>query len=247
MFEPGDDHLELLLEYGLGRGDGGPWRALLGDAVDSPAELVRGQLAWAITHGLADRVRLLVSHGADVTAPFPDGATVTSMAATTGHPDLVGYLVSHGAPPPELDPAEAFIAAALSADQPALDTLLRDHPGLAGQARAAHPALITWAAACGRPAAAEILAGLGFDVNALGRTDVPSDQPWQTALHKAAEDGHLELARTLLRLGADPDLRDRRFGSTPLGWARYFGQEPIIALLEPLTRPDPLPDAPPFV
>ena len=86
---------------------------------------------------------------------------------------------------------------------------------------------------------AETLAALGFDVNALGRTDVPSDQPWQTALHKAAEDGHLELARTLLRLGADPDLRDRRFDSTPLGWARYFGQEPLIALLEPLTRPDP--------
>ena len=54
----------------------------------------------------------------------------------------------------------------------------------------------------------------------MGRTDVPSDQPWQTALHKAAEDGHLELARTLLRLGADPDVRDHRFGSTPLGWAR---------------------------
>ncbi len=247
MFEPGDDHLELLLEFGLGHGDGGPWRALLGDAVDSPAELVRGQLAWAITHGLAGRVRLLVSHGADVTGPVP----------RRRHRDLDGR--HHRPPRPGrlpggprrpaagLDPAEAFVAAALAADQPALDTLLRDHPGLAAQVRAAHPALITWAAACGRPAAAEVLAGLGFDVNALGRTDVPSDQPWQTALHKAAEDGHLELARTLLRLGADPDLRDRRFGSTPLGWARYFGQEPLIALLEPLTRPDPLPGAPPFV
>ena len=68
---------------------------------------------------------------------------------------------------------------------------------------------------------------------------MPSDQPWQTALHKAAEDGHLELARTLLRLGADPDLRDHRFDSTPLGWARYFGHQPLIDLLEPLTTPDP--------
>lgn len=79
------------------------------------------------------------------------------------------------------------------------------------------------------------MTGLGFDVNARGRTDMPSDQPWQTALHKAAEDGHLELARTLLRLGADPQIRDHRFGSTPLGWARYFGQQPLIELLEPLT------------
>ncbi len=66
-----------------------------------------------------------------------------------------------------------------------------------------------------------------------------SDQPWQTPLHKAAEDGNLELAQTLLRLGADPGLRDHRFGSTPLGWARYFGHQPLIDLLEPLTTPAP--------
>jgi hypothetical protein len=28
-----------------------------------------------------------------------------------------------------------------------------------------------------------------------------------------------------------------RFGSTPLGWARYFGQEQLIELLEPQTAP----------
>jgi ankyrin repeat protein len=196
--------------------------------------MLRGQLAWAITHGMTERVRLLVEHGVDVTAPL-DGVAATSMAATTGHADLVDYLVAHGAPPPDLPPAEAFVAAALAADQEQLGRLLADHPGLATQMRTARPALITWAAACGNPAAVEILAELGFDVNAKGRTDVPSDQPWQTALHKAAEDGNVELARALLRLGADPDIRDMRFDSTPLGWARHFGQQAIIELLEPLT------------
>jgi ankyrin repeat protein len=234
MFEPGNDHLELLFEFGLGTGDGGPWRRRLGGALDSPAEMLRGQLAWAITHGMTERVRLLVERGVDVTAPL-DGVTVTSMAATTGHADLVDYLVAHGAPPLELSPAEAFVAVALAADRERLGGLLADHPGLATQMRTARPALITWAAACGNPAAVEILAELGFDVNAKGRTDVPSDQPWQTALHKAAEDGNVELARSLLRLGADPDIRDKRFDSTPLGWARHFGQRPIIELLEPLT------------
>ena len=163
-----------------------------------------------------------------MTAPFERGATATSMAATTGHADLVGYLVEHGAPPLGLDPAEAFVAAALAADRASLDRLLREQPGLRRPGRVRPgTALITWAAACGRPEAVEILAGLGFDVNAKGRTDVPSDQPWQTALHKAAEDGNLELARTLLRLGADPDLRDHRFGSTPLGWARHFDHQPL--------------------
>jgi Ankyrin repeat len=234
MFEPGNDHLELLLEFGLGTGDGGPWRRRLGDALDSPAEMLRGQLAWAITHGMAERVRLLVQHGVDVTAPL-DGVAVTSMAATTGHADLVDYLVAHGAPPLDLPPADAFVAAALAADRVRLGRLLADHPGLAAEMRMARPALITWAAACGNPAAVEILAELGFDVNAKGRTDVPSDQPWQSALHKAAEDGNVELARTLLRLGADPDIRDHRFDSTPLSWARHFGQQAIIELLEPLT------------
>jgi len=111
-----------------------------------------------------------------------------------------------------------------------------DNPGLAGEMRAARPALITWAAAVGNQAAVELLAELGFDVNAKGRTDVPSDQPWQTALHKAAGDGNLELARTLLRLGADPNIRDERFDSTPLGWARYSSQQALIELLEPVTR-----------
>ena len=234
MFQPGNDHLELLFEFGLGTGDGGPWRRRLGDALDSPVEMVRGQLAWAITHGMTERVRLLVEHGVDVTAPL-DGVTATSMAATTGHADLVEYLVAQGAPPLDLPPAEAFVVAALAADRAQLGRLLADHPGLAGEMRAARPALITWAAACGNPAAVEILAELGFDVNAKGRTDVPSDQPWQTALHKAAEDGNVELARTLLRLGADPDIRDHRFGSTPLGWARHFDQQAMIELLEPLT------------
>ncbi len=239
MFEPGNDHLELLFEFGLGTGDGGPWRRRLGAALDTPAEMLHGELAWAITHGLAERVRLLVSHGADLTKPFEGGATATAVAATTGHADLIGYLVAHGAPPPGLDPAEAFVAAVLAADRPGLDRLRRAHPGLADQVRSARPALITWAAACGRPEAVELLAGLGFDINAKGRTDVPSDQPWQTALHKAAEDGNLELAQTLLRLGADPDIRDHRFGSTPLGWSRYFGHQALIDLLEPLTAPDP--------
>lgn len=235
MFEPGNDHLALLLEFGLGTGDGGPWRRRLGDALESPAEMLRGQLAWAITHGMTDRVRLLVEHGVDVTAPLPGEAATTSMAATTGHADLVDYLVAHGAPPPDLPPADAFVAAVLAADRARLDLLLAGHPGLADAMRAARPALVTWAAACGAVSAVELLVELGFDVNAKGRTDVPSDQPWQTALHKAAEDGNLELARTLLRLGADPDIRDERFGSTPLGWARYFDRRALIDLLEPLT------------
>jgi ankyrin repeat protein len=60
-------------------------------------------------------------------------------------------------------------------------------------------------------------------VNAPGRSDIFGNEPWHTALHVAAENGDLALARTLLELGADPGIPDHRFESTPLGWARHFG------------------------
>jgi ankyrin repeat protein len=237
MFQPGNDHLQLLAEFGLGRDGGGPWRRLLGDALDTPAAMVRGQLAWAITHGMAERLRLLVARtGIDVAAPSglgqpPGQVTWTALAATTGHRDLVDDLVAHGAPPCVLAPADAFVAAALEADRGWLGELLVRDPGLLEEMRTARPALITWAAAIGSIPAVAFLVELGFDVNAMGRTDMPSDQPWQTALHKAAQDGNLELARTLLRLGADPGIRDARFDGTPLDWARYFGQDALVDLL----------------
>ena len=200
--------------------------------------MVRGQLRWALTHGMTERVRLLVEHGVDIASPFDDGITPPERAATTGPPELARYLVKHGAPAPDLDPGQRFVAAALVADQAAVDALRAAHPGLAEAVRRDRPALIVWAAARGRPGSAELLAGLGFDVNAKGRSDGPESDPWQTALHVAAMDGRLALARSLLALGADPGLRDQRFDSTPLGWARYFGQEQLVALLEPLTAPE---------
>jgi ankyrin repeat protein len=61
------------------------------------------------------------------------------------------------------------------------------------------------------------------------------EQEWETALHEAAGMGDLDLARLLLDLGADPNVRDARFDATPLGWADHFGERAMVELLAPLT------------
>ena len=63
MFEPDNDHLALLLQYGLGTGNGGPWKARLGDELASPGEMLQDQFGWALAHDQVARVQLLVEHG----------------------------------------------------------------------------------------------------------------------------------------------------------------------------------------
>ena len=59
MFGRDDSHLELLVEYGLGTGDGGAWWQRLGDATESPAEMMLRQVDWAQAHGFERRLALL--------------------------------------------------------------------------------------------------------------------------------------------------------------------------------------------
>ena len=240
MFGRRDDHLVLLFEYGLGRDTGGPWHRLLGESLESPAEMLRSLLAWAITHDQRARVALLAEHGVDVVRPFTDSeprsprrGTPVEVALINGHRELAGQLLALGAQPPRLTAADAFVAAVLAGDE---DAVRRTPAEVIARVRRKRTGLVTWAAAQGAPGAVELLAETGFDVNALGRSDIPSNQPWHTALHVAAEQGDLELAGKLLELGADPSIRDKRYRSTPLGWARHFGQPEVAELLAPVTR-----------
>ncbi|HEY7143767.1 MAG TPA: hypothetical protein VH637_05920 [Streptosporangiaceae bacterium] len=250
QFGSDDSHLALLFEHGLGRGDGGPWRARLGQALDSPQQMVRGQLWWAVVHDMRDRVALLAGNGADVTAPFEapggrpaplrtsHGRTPAEVAALCGCPAVLDWLTGHGAARPAAEGTDGLIAALLAGDQ-ATAARLRGHAALA---RAERPGLIVWAAARRAWHAVPVLAGLGFDVNARARTDVPMEQEWETALHEAASAGEVAAARMLIGLGADPGIRDARFGATPLGWAEHFGQQAMADYLRPLKRPARRPD-----
>jgi hypothetical protein len=245
QFGDDDDHLELLFAYGLGTGDGGPWKARLGDLIDPPREQVRVQLWWAVEHEHLDRVRLLVRNGVDFHTPYHappggpdwyprDGRTAIELAALVGNTAVADYLRSQGAAETRFGPADELIAAAFRADRTAIERLWEAYPQAAADASRARPGLTVWAAARGRSETVTLLAELGFDVNARGRGDVPVEGGANTALHYAAVQGNHQLARLLLSLGADPNIVGG-FDSTPLGWARHAGQRSTIELLEPLT------------
>jgi ribosomal protein S18 acetylase RimI-like enzyme len=53
-----------------------------------------------------------------------------------------------------------------------------------------------------------------------------------TPLHEAVFRNDVELARLLLSANPDLTIQDAEYHSTPLGWARHFGQTEIIALIE---------------
>jgi hypothetical protein len=96
------------------REDNAVWFSVkgFGERADSPAELIQGQLSWAVIHDMRDRVRLLAAHGADLRASFPgpgdrwvqcvnacDGRTPAEVAAVCGCWAVLDWLVEHGGVP----------------------------------------------------------------------------------------------------------------------------------------------------
>ncbi|HVH20950.1 MAG TPA: ankyrin repeat domain-containing protein, partial [Pseudonocardia sp.] len=126
MFEADDDHLRLLFQYGLGQGDGGPWRRRLGEVQQTPTVMLADQLIWAVQAGRRDRVALLLSHGVDPNHPggghpTHQGRTALEWALRTGSTELAALLADAGArPPADLDPVDALLAAALAGNAEAV-------------------------------------------------------------------------------------------------------------------------------
>ncbi len=167
----GDDGwLELLLEFGLGTGDGGPWRRLLGDRQDSPRAMMEDLLMVAAGHGLSDRVRMLLARGVEPQGrgsehPIYQGRTPVQEAALAGHMDVVSLLVNAGASW-EHDQVDELIAATMAGDRQAVERLLAIDPGLRARAVDRRPELLVRAAEQDSLAAVALVIELGFDVNA---------------------------------------------------------------------------------
>jgi ankyrin repeat protein len=90
---------------------------------------------------------------------------------------------------------------------------------------------LTWAAATGRARAVSRLLALGADPNRRGTFGGPEHGDGTTALHHAAEGGHLDVIRALLAGGGDPTIRDALYDGTPADWAEHSGREEARNLL----------------
>jgi ankyrin repeat protein len=225
------DFLELLIDHGLGRGDGGPWYRLLAPAVPTPQELLGELFQHAVEAGLVARTRLLLRHGADPNGrglhPAFENRTAYQGAVFYGNTEIGTILKGAGADVTAIDRGSRFIGACLAGDRDAARQELTSDPDLLPKVHRQRPDLVARAAELGRPEAIRLLSELGFDVNTRRRT---------TALHEAAHRGDNEVVQVLLDLGADPTIEDTEHHSTPQGWAEFAGQLQTAALLADATR-----------
>jgi ankyrin repeat protein len=225
MFTRGTRHLELLFEFGLGKGGGeSVWFRRLGERLDTPSKMLDDQMGWAVSHNHMDRVQLLVSHGVDVNSRNNRmGRPPYEVALLNVNKEIAEYLLDHGATKTLLDDMDAFAYACLAADADQARSLLGRDATLVERLGDRRAELLQNAAGTDKRDAVRLMAELGFDVNEVKRT---------AALHDAAISGHLDMVKLLIELGADPLLRDTEFEGTPLGWANYSHQAAVVEYLE---------------
>lgn len=219
------DHLELLLEFGLGTAQSGPWYERFGGKLEEPEELLYSEMETAATRNLPKRMALMLAQGLDPNRGATRSKTAPyHLAAVRGHTEICTLLADGGATVLELSPAETFVAAVRSGD---VKEVSNTPAAVREQAGNDEPALVQQAAVRGRVEVIRLLLDLGFDINGQGGEG--------TALHCAAGSGNLEMAQVLIELGADPNVKDSSFGAKPLHWARHMHRSALEEFLLPLT------------
>ncbi len=229
-FRPDNDYLELLLPFGLGRARRGPWPKRLGEHLAPPKLLPEDALVFcADKDAFADRVALLLRHGVDPDGrgtqhPALGGLRPIERAQIAGAEKIFELLRAAGAQPPGGDDVDALIGLCMRGELGTVERALAQGPGLARRAIERYPRAIIDAAERGNARGVELLAQIGYDVN-LRRQG-------QAALHLAAYNGDRELCELLIRLGADPSLRDNAFDAPAAGWARHAHHEELATWLQ---------------
>lgn len=162
-----------------------------------------------------DLIDLLLEHGPQVDAPGAGRATaIVNSCLANGRADAAGYLARRGASLDlegaagvgRLDLVKSFFHSDGSLKDTATAAQMKDG--------------FTWACEYGHTKVVEYLLDRGIDPG-----EVLPRPHGQTGLHWAAHGGHVETVKALLRRRAPVDVKDKRFGGTPLGWALHGWRE----------------------
>lgn len=208
-FRPGTEWLELFLSHGLAQGQMCNWEG------GYETSTIDFQLNVAVRRGFADRVELLVRHGAD-----PDSLDHYNHrpayvnALREGHTEIAEILEAAGAQS-ILAPEDEIRIAVRRGDETRASELLRSHPELVTDVRS-----FVELAEGGNLTAVRLLLDLGADVHG-------TMEGGATALHRAAIAGHRDIVFLLLERGARIDRIDDNYGGTVIGWANAGGHESL--------------------
>ena len=168
--------------------------------------------AAGVLHELIDA---LLRHGASLEARGSGrAAALVNGCLANGRGDAAEYLARRGAPLDlegaagvgRLEKVKSFFNSAGSLKHTATSAQMKDG--------------FTWACEYGRTEVVECLLDRSMDVAEL----CPRPHG-QTGLHWAAHGGHVDTVKALLRRGAPVDVKDKRFGGTPLDWALHGWSE----------------------
>lgn len=198
-----------------------------GATIDLSAPDGKTTLMMAAAAGDVGAVTKLLDRGADVRAVNRNGGTALLYAALQPDPETVRLLIGRGA---VVDHASsngwsALTVAAAKGHRRVVRALLDagadpDHQDIYGWTP------LMRAIDTDHPATAQdLLSGSTLTIDRV------NDQG-QTALHLAAANGILPVARQLMKRGSDPEQRDNT-GRTPYDLARAAGHEELARLLRP--------------
>lgn len=203
-------------------------RAQIDEGGDPNLRMPGGKTPLIVAAKIGDPglVRLLLEQGADVNAATKTGGTPLMFAAIRGNLETVRMLLDHGA---DVNAVAHFnwtalmVAAAKGHDL--VVNLLLDHGADANVAD-------TYGWTPLMRAAYENRAGAVRAFLRTGKVELDArDETGSTALHHAAAQGHVEIARLLLESGASIDARNAE-GLTPLEMARRMEKGASVLFLE---------------